>query len=109
MKNSHFKILGDYLYEKRLAKGITQGDLATVLGYTSPQFVSNWERGLAKPPLETLKKMIKMLDLDVDELLTILMKMEEERLRKRIFGETKSSPRRKRRTTPRSRVITQKQ
>ncbi len=96
MKNSHFKILGDYLYEKRLAKEITQGDLATALGYASPQFVSNWERGLAKPPLETLKKLIKMLDLDVDELLTILMKMEERRLRDCLFGEARSSPRRKR-------------
>lgn len=108
MKNGHFKILSDYLYEKRLAKGITQGDLAIALGYASPQFVSNWERGLAKPPLETLKKMIKILDLDVDQLLTILMKMEEERLRDCLCGEAKGSPRRKRKTTLRSRVTTQR-
>ena len=95
MKNDHLKILGEYLYERRLAKEITQGDLATALGYASPQFVSNWERGLAKPPLETLKRMIKILDIDVEELLTILMKMEEKRLRDCLGGETKSSSHKK--------------
>lgn len=98
MKNSHLETLSKYLYEKRVAKEITQGNLARVLGYASPQFVSNWERGLAKPPLETLKKMIKILDLDVDELLNILMKMEEKRLREIICGETKTSTHKKRRT-----------
>lgn len=95
MKNSHFETLSKYLHEKRVAKEITQGNLARMLGYASPQFVSNWERGLAKPPFDTLKKMIKMLDLDVDELLTILMKIEEERLRKYIYGEAKPRKRRK--------------
>lgn len=96
MKNSHFETLSKYLYEKRLAKEITQGNLARVLGYASPQFISNWERGLAKPPLSTLKKMIKILDLDVDELLTILMKIEERRIREYIYGEIKiSSPKKK--------------
>jgi len=98
MKNNHFETLSKYLHEKRVAKEITQGSLARVLGYASPQFISNWERGLAKPPLSTLKKMIKILDLDVDELLTLLMKIEEKRLREIICGEAKTSTHKKRRT-----------
>lgn len=90
MKNSHFETLSKYLHEKRVAKEITQGNLARMLGYASPQFVSNWERGLAKPPLSTLKKMIKILDLDVDELLTILMKIEEKRLREIFYGKRRT-------------------
>lgn len=91
MKNSHFELLSNYLSEKRLAKGFTQGELAKALGYTSPQFISNWERGLAEPPLEALKKMVKILDLDRDELISILMKLQELYLREVLYGVTKTS------------------
>ncbi len=97
MKSSRYETLSNYLHQKRSAKNITQSNLASVLGYTSPQFISNWERGLAKPPFDTLRKMIKILDLDVDVLVTILVKMEEKRIRAYIYGEIKTSSRKKRR------------
>ena len=98
MKNSRFETLSSYLYEKRVSKGITQGDLANMLGYSSPQFISNWERGLAKPPFDTLRRMIIILELDADKLAAILMKIEEQRIREYIYGEAKISPKKKRRT-----------
>lgn len=98
MKNSRFETLSNYLYEKRIFKDITQGDLAKMLGYKSSQFISNWERGLAKPPPEALRKMIKILDLDGNELFAIMMKMEEKRIREYIYGETKTSSHKKRAT-----------
>lgn len=96
MKSSRYETLSNYLHQKRIAKNITQSNLASVLGYTSPQFISNWERGLAKPPFDTLRKMIKILDLDVDELVTILLKIEEKRIREYIYGETKTPSPKKR-------------
>ena len=46
--------LNDYLRERRIQSGLSQLDVAKKLGYASPQFVSNWERGLVTPPIETI-------------------------------------------------------
>jgi transcriptional regulator with XRE-family HTH domain len=64
--------LGQYLKEKRIAVSMTQLDLARKLGYTSAQFVSNWERGLAKPPIAQLKVLSKLLKINRNELISIL-------------------------------------
>lgn len=42
--------VGQYLAEARAAAGLSQGDVAKQLEYTSAQFVSNWERGICFPP-----------------------------------------------------------
>lgn len=48
-------ILAKFLKEKRLAAGLSQRDVAIHLGYSTPQFISNWERGVSNPPISTLK------------------------------------------------------
>jgi transcriptional regulator with XRE-family HTH domain len=52
--------LNDYLKSKRVESGMSQLDVARALGYSSPQFVSNWERGLVSPPLETIAVLIDL-------------------------------------------------
>jgi len=52
------------LKRHRLNKGMTQKELAKRLGYTSPQFVSNWERDLCRPPLDVAAKLCRLLDID---------------------------------------------
>lgn len=42
----------------------SQRDVSVFLGYGSPQFVSNWERAIALPPLKDLKKICKFLNTD---------------------------------------------
>ena len=37
------------LKKMRLKAGLSQRDVSTALGYTSPQYVSNWERGKSHP------------------------------------------------------------
>ena len=54
------RTLNDYLKQKRIDSGMSQLDVARVLGYSSPQFVSNWERGLVSPPLETIAVLIDL-------------------------------------------------
>lgn len=54
------RTLSGYLKEKRIDSGLSQLDVAKVLGYSSPQFVSNWERGLVSPPLETIAVLIEL-------------------------------------------------
>ena len=49
--------LSKFLKKRREDVGLSQGQVAKFLGYTSPQFVSNWERGISKPPLHSLKEL----------------------------------------------------
>lgn len=52
------------LKELREKSGLTQAELAKALGYTTPQFVSNWERGLCEPPPEKYPKLAKLLNFE---------------------------------------------
>jgi transcriptional regulator with XRE-family HTH domain len=52
--------MAGFLKESRMAAGLTQTEVASKLGYSSAQFVSNWERGLSSPPIKTLARLIKI-------------------------------------------------
>lgn len=67
------RTLSDYLKEKRVDSGLSQLDVAKVLGYSSPQFVSNWERGLVSPPLETIAVLIDLYKLSAGEVIERIM------------------------------------
>ena len=60
--------IGEALRKARKAKGLTQSELAARLGVTQP-FIGNYERGLRKPKLETLKRIASALDIAVYSLL----------------------------------------
>lgn len=65
--------LNDYLRQKRLDSGLSQLDVARVLGYASPQFVSNWERGLVSPPLETIAVLIDLYKIPANEVVNKIL------------------------------------
>lgn len=77
-----FQVLGEFLQARRIKAGLSQGDVATKLGYSSPQFISNFERGLCAPPLNKLKMLLQLYGLSGDEVLKLLMKEHEKFLRK---------------------------
>jgi len=49
------------LKEARKAKGLTQADLSKALGFSTPQFISNAERGLCQIPTKHYKKLAKLV------------------------------------------------
>jgi len=69
--------LSNYIKQRRIDKGLTQAEVAKVLGYKNAQFVSNIERGVAGPPPKHIRKLIKLLDLDKNMVMGILMKAQE--------------------------------
>ncbi len=69
--------LGEYLRDKRLAKGLSQQEVADYLDYSSSQFISNFECGLYSPPLKKLRVMVKMYDLSVDTVMALLLEEEK--------------------------------
>ncbi len=50
----YFTELGAFLKRSREAASLTQREASNKLKYASPQFVSNFERGIAAPPLSKL-------------------------------------------------------
>lgn len=65
--------LNDYLRQKRVDSGMSQLDVARELGYSSPQFVSNWERGLVSPPLETIAVLIDLYKIPSSEVVNQIL------------------------------------
>lgn len=70
----HMK-LAKFLKTSRTNAGVSQMDVATRLGYSTAQFISNWERGVSTPPIETLGILANMYKVSADELFEILQKV----------------------------------
>ena len=64
-------IFGRHLRELRLARGLTQQQLAAVIGSTHP-FISKMERGLALPGLAMLRRLADALGCNITDLVVVL-------------------------------------
>ena len=73
----HSIVIGGKIYSLRVAKGMTQEQLAAIL-CVSPAAVSKWERKLANPSIEMLWEMADYFECSIDE----LVGREEKRLAK---------------------------
>lgn len=65
--------LNRYLKNRRKELGLSQADVSRKLGYSSPQFVSNWERGLVSPPLSSLPKLMVLLQIPRETLIELVL------------------------------------
>lgn len=73
MSEESTKKLGSYLKQQRERKGLTQSEVASKLGYGSPQFISNIERGISNVPLKSLKVIINLYQIPPQEVIDILI------------------------------------
>jgi len=73
-----FTGLGRWLKSWRVDAGLTQLDISQKLGYSSAQFVSDWERGVSAPPSEIVSKLIKVLG--IPKVLFLKIILEEQKL-----------------------------
>lgn len=81
--------LGQYLRQWRTDAGVKQHELAQLLGYKSPQFVSNWERGLCAPPMDQIKPILNALKVDPGQFIKIYLDIQKGALdRVLISGQT---------------------
>jgi transcriptional regulator with XRE-family HTH domain len=65
--------LAQFLKEKRTLSGLSQKDVATRLGYSTSQFISNWERGVSQPPINTLRTLATMYKISAEEMFNVLL------------------------------------
>lgn len=78
--------VSELLKQARIDAGISQGELAKHLGYTSSQFVSNWERGFCEPPINRLCEIADFLSVEKALIKKTLMAEYEERIDKALWG-----------------------
>lgn len=60
---------GNFISALRERRGLSQYQLGALVG-VSDKAVSKWENGVSTPRLGTIKKLLNVLDISVDELLT---------------------------------------
>jgi transcriptional regulator with XRE-family HTH domain len=58
--------LSAYMKRSREAAGLSQQEVGRKLGFSSPQFVSNWERGISGPPVKALVRLKNIYKLDIN-------------------------------------------
>jgi transcriptional regulator with XRE-family HTH domain len=57
--------LGKFLKDNRVKAGLSQWQVAKMLGYSTSQFISNQERDIALPPAKDVIKMAQAYKVDV--------------------------------------------
>lgn len=73
--------VGRFLHTRRVKAGLTQLDVANHLSYTTAQFVSNWERGISMPPMETLPVLAKLMKIPPRDFIDVLNDYHEQVLK----------------------------
>lgn len=66
----------------RERRGLTQTDVARTLGYSTPQFISNVERGRCRFPIQKLSKLRKLYRMSVDQMVDLVAGEERENVLK---------------------------
>ena len=79
-KSESIKQLADYLTRARLSAGLRQVDVANSFGYTTSQFISDWERGVRSPPATSLKMIAKLYRIDIEILASQFIHARVERM-----------------------------
>jgi transcriptional regulator with XRE-family HTH domain len=90
------KALGDFISQRRHQAGVSQAFLAQKLGYRTPQYVSNWERGSSVPPLRKMLLLATTLGISVKDLISAITSATEDQLKSEFSGKSKSKKPKKR-------------
>ncbi len=73
--------LGKMFQRGRVESNMTQSAVCKILGYSSSQFLSNFERGLCSMPLPQLKKLIELYDLNGEDVVELMISIQNKFLR----------------------------
>lgn len=62
--------------------GLTQREVSDALGYSTPQFISNVERGRCRFPIQKLPKIRKLYKVSADQMIDLILSEEKQILLK---------------------------
>ena len=66
---------------------MSQRAVAERMGYTTPQFISNWERGLTTPPEETFIEVVVLYGVELQEADEFLANIYLAEIEEFVYGE----------------------
>lgn len=84
-----FHTLGTFLRKAREESQMSQRQVADALGYTSPQFISNFERGLCSPPLNKLRVLIDLYELNPNKVMGLILDEQKKHLERNLLKRRK--------------------
>jgi transcriptional regulator with XRE-family HTH domain len=67
------ELLGQFLKTKREKAGLTQKQVAEELGYTTPQFISSWERGEREPPMNVIWRLASIYNIAAEKIFDVML------------------------------------
>lgn len=65
-------IVGKFLADKRVKAGLSQRDVARHFGWTTSQYVSNLERGVAQLSVELMPRFAQLLGVPAKEFIAVI-------------------------------------
>lgn len=71
---------GDKIKQLRLQKGLLQGEITKVLGYSTDSYISDVERNKFVPQPDKLEKLAKALDMSNEEMEALVLEDKLEKL-----------------------------
>lgn len=74
--------IGELLKRARKERGLSQHEITFMLGWSSPQFLSNIERGKCSLPPQYFRRVAFLLKLPVSKLIGVHMEAEHDRVKK---------------------------
>lgn len=83
--------LSELIKDSRKKVGISQKELSEQLGYTSSQFISNWERGVSSPPMDKLLEICQILRISQSQIVDTIMYETEQTLLSHLKGTKKKA------------------
>ncbi len=89
LKNEKYVELARFLRRKREGRGLSQNNIAEALGFSSSQFVSNWERAISSPPMNSLPLLSRLLRIKEYEIAGILMRITKAEVRENFYKSPK--------------------
>lgn len=85
--------LGKHIKRIRVQAGLTQIEVSNQIGHSSPQFISNIERGVSVAPLKLLSKVIRICKAKPDPMVDIILSSQESLLKEKFRKFAKNSGR----------------
>ena len=85
--------VGEFLKSKRLEAGLSQVHVTEKLGYTSPQHLSNIERGVSPVGMTTMKQLMRIYDMDATDMIDFMLDEHKSYLQREFALKKKSNSR----------------
>ena len=87
VRKKKYVSIHDFLRDQRVDVGLSQVQLASKLGLSSGQYISNWERGMSMPPVYGGKQILKLtsiLKIDVNDYIDRILEEQRRKILKEI-------------------------